>query len=231
MGERHTPIHVVRDRLTGLLADWGAELSSVLKELDDKRARIDELQAQAAGRDAQLTALQVRVGAQDTLIDTLKADAQESGKLRKEVHNKGVELAQATAELAALDARKTLIKSLRADQDRVGALETSLEEKRDVIVELEASINRHAGTITELKRSADEWKRKYYAALKAGSAGDAAAAPPPSLNDTDPRVLESLASLDKTVEARLPPDATIAIDMRRSLLEARRTASQGHGDK
>ena len=57
--------------------------------------------------------------------------------------------------------RKTLIKSLRADQDRVGALEASLEEKREVIEQLEASINRHSNTIAELKRSAETWKRKY----------------------------------------------------------------------
>jgi hypothetical protein len=47
----------------------------------------------------------------------------------------------------------------------------------------------------------------------------------PSLSDTDVRVIEQL---DKTGTKN---DATIAIDMRRSLLEARRTAAQGTGEK
>ena len=56
-----------------------------------------------------------------------------------------------------------MIKSLRADQDRVTALQTSLEEKREIIEQLEASTNRHSNTIAELRRSADMWKRKYQA--------------------------------------------------------------------
>ena len=47
----------------------------------------------------------------------------------------------------------------------------------------------------------------------------------PELTTTDVRAIEQL---EKTAEAK--PDATIAIDMRRSLLEARRTA-QGGGEK
>jgi hypothetical protein len=42
----------------------------------------------------------------------------------------------------------------------------------------------------------------------------------PSLSDTDVRVIEAM---EKTGAAK--NDATIAIDMRRSLLEARRTAA------
>jgi len=45
------------------------------------------------------------------------------------------------------------------------------------------------------------------------------------LSDTDVRVVEEL---DK--DSKVAPDATIAIDMRRSLLEARRTVAQG-GEK
>ncbi len=48
----------------------------------------------------------------------------------------------------------------------------------------------------------------------------------PTLSDTDVRAIEQL---EKTVDTK--SDATIAIDMRRSLLEARRTASQGSGEK
>jgi chromosome segregation ATPase len=298
MGERNTSIQAVRERLTGLLADWGAELSLVLKELDEKRARLAELEAQSGTHGAELEGLRKRVEGQDTLIETLKGDAEEASKLRKEVRNKDLEFERVNSELdskkelvralrrdaesldrlkgdakvkdreierlkaelaqasqraeqasaeinllrdseagrasddsaeleavrAELDARKTLIKSLRADQDRVGALEASLEEKREVIEQLEASINRHSNTIAELKRSAETWKRKYQG-LKGGGATDTSAHIP-ALSDTDVRAMEVL---EKNVETK--SDSTIAIDMRRSLLEARRTAARGPGDK
>ena len=35
MADVQTPIDTLRERLTGLLADWGAEFSMVLKELDE----------------------------------------------------------------------------------------------------------------------------------------------------------------------------------------------------
>ena len=297
MVDRQTPIEIVRDRLTGLLADWGAELSMVLKELEEKRSRLEELESTTANSAGQLETLQKRIEGQDALIEALKADAEEASKLRKEVRARDLEfervsseldskkeliralrrdaegadrlkadaklkdreierlssaLSQAerraeqmTAELGALrdssldreneesaeleavraelDARKTLIKSLRADQERVSALEASLEEKRDVIEQLEASINRHANTIAELKRNADGWKRKYQS-LKGGGSSETTTVP--ALSDTDVRAIENL---EKSVETK--SDSTIAIDMRRSLLEARRTASQGHGEK
>ncbi len=75
-----------------------------------------------------------------------------------------------------------------------------------------------------LSRSADAWKRKYQ--LLQGESGTATTSVNlPTLSDTDVRVVEEL---DKDSKAK--PDATIAIDMRRSLLEARRTVAQG-GEK
>lgn len=297
MSEHQTPIHIVRDRLTGLLADWAAELSMVLKELEEKRSRLEELQAASANSAGQLQSLQKRVDGQDALIEALKADAEEASKLRKEVRAKDLEFERVSSELdskkeliralrrdaegvdrlkadakvkdreierltaalslaeqrteqvaaelgalrdssvdresedsaeleavrAELDARKTLIKSLRADQERVSALEASLEGKRDVIEQLEASINRHASTIAELKRNADGWKHKYQA-LRGNAVAESSTLP--ALSDTDVRAIEAL---EKSVDIKT--DSTIAIDMRRSLLEARRTASQGHGEK
>ena len=49
MTDSTATIQGLRDRLTGLLADWGAELASVLKELEEKRARVAELEGGAAG--------------------------------------------------------------------------------------------------------------------------------------------------------------------------------------
>ena len=57
-----------------------------------------------------------------------------------------------------------MIKSLRADQDReLARSRRALDEKREIIEQLEATLNRHSNTIIELKRSAEAWKRKYQA--------------------------------------------------------------------
>ena len=118
-----------------------------------------------------------------------------------------------------------MIKSLRSDQDRVTRLEASLEEKREIIEHLETSLNRHANTIAELKRSAEGWKRKYHA-LKSGDSDTTTSTHVPALSDTDVRVMHEL---EKQAEGRT--ESTIAIDMRRSLLEARRTAAQSGNEK
>jgi chromosome segregation ATPase len=295
MTEPTATIQGLRDRLTGLLADWGAELVLVLKELEEKRARVAELEGGAAGRKGELETLQQRIDGQNTLIEALRGDAEEVSKLRAEVRARDLEFERVSSELESkkelvralrrdgdgadrlkneskqkdreleelrvklqraeakakeageelaglretaaskvseeqaeietlrseLEARKTVIKSLRADQERVTAMQASLEEKRDIIEQLEASINRHSNTIAELRRSADTWKRKYQA-LKGDSPTATTSVNLPSLSDTDVRVIEQI---EKTAAGKT--DSTIAIDMRRSLLEARRTAAQG----
>jgi chromosome segregation ATPase len=289
----------LRDRLTGLLADWGAELASVLKELEEKRARVAELEGGAAGRADEVEELKQRIEGQNTLIEALRGDAEEASKLRVEVRSKDLEFERVSSELESkkelvralrrdtdgtervkaearnkdreidelktklqraerqagemaaqlealresadgkvseeqaeiealrseLEARKTVIKSLRSDQERVAALQASLEEKRDIVEQLETSISRHSNTIAELRRSVDTWKRKYQA-LKGDSPTATTSINLPSLSDTDVRVIEAI---EKTGAGK--NDATIAIDMRRSLLEARRTAAQGNGEK
>jgi chromosome segregation ATPase len=296
MTEPTATIQSLRDRLTGLLADWGSELAVVLKELEHKRARVAELEGGAAGRDGEVEALKQRVEGQNSLIEALRGDAEEASKLRAEVRTRDLELERVSSELESkkelvralrrdtdgaerlkadtrqkereleelraklqraeraahdanqqlgtlreaaegkaseeraeiealrseLDARKTLVKSLRADQERVTALQASLEEKRDIIEQLEASINRHSNTIAELRRTADTWKRKYQA-VQGDSPTATTSVNLPSLSDTDVRVIEQI---EKTTGGKT--DSTIAIDMRRSLLEARRTAAQGN---
>jgi chromosome segregation ATPase len=287
-------IQSLRDRLTGLLADWGTELAVVLKELEDTRARVAELE----GRQDDVGALRQRIDGQNNLIEALRADAEESSKLRSEVRSRDLELERVNSELESkkelvralrrdadggekfkadlkqkdreveelksklqraerqaadnaeqlstlreataskvteenselevlrseLEARKTMIKSLRADQERVTSLQASLEEKREIVEQLEASINRHSNTIAELRRTAEMWKRKYNA-LKGDSPTATTSVNLPSLSDTDVRVIEAI---EKT---GAKSEATIAIDMRRSLLEARRTAAKGGGEK
>ena len=299
MTDSTEPIQGLRDRLTGLLADWGSELASVLKELEEKRARVAELEGGAAGRHDELEQLQQRVEGQNTLIEALRGDAEEASKLRVEVRTRDLEFERVSSELESkkelvralrrdtdgservkaeaknkdreidelkarlqraerqageaaeqlatlreaaahkaseeqseidelrseLEARKTVIKSLRSDQERVAALQASLDEKRDVIAQLETSINKHSNTIAELRRSADTWKRKYQA-MKGDSPTATTSVNLPTLSDTDVRVIEQI---EKAGGGK--NDATIAIDMRRSLLEARRTAAQGGGEK
>jgi hypothetical protein len=123
-----------------------------------------------------------------------------------------------------------MIKSLRGDQDRVAALEATLEEKREIITQLEASINRHSKTITDLKRSAEAWKRKYQS-VKGQSSTAETSVNVPALSDTDVRAIEHIEQIEKVEKSGAAPESTIAIDMRRSLLEARRTAAQGSGEK
>lgn len=299
MAEQPPSIQGLRDRLTELLADWGSELSGVLKELEEQRARVAELEQRTSGRADEVDALNKRLAGQENLIDTLKADAEEASKLRKEVRSKDLEFERVRSELdskkeligvlrrdaentdrlkadvklkdgeiaqlrsraeqaerelgdvrqeldtfqeaaadrerdestevealrAELDARKAMIKSLRADQGRVERLEQSLEEKREIVEQLETSLNRHANTIADLKRSAESWKRKYQT-LKGHSSTATTSTAIPSLSDTDVRVIEELESRTDG-----KGESTIAIDMRRSLLEARRAASQNGGDK
>jgi chromosome segregation ATPase len=298
MADRQASIQDVRDRLTGLLADWGTELSIVLKELEEKRVRLEELESRHAGRDGELQLLQKRVEGQEQLIETLKAEGEEAGKLRTEVRAKDLEFERVSSELdskkelvralrrdaevvdrmkadakvrdreiedlrgqvrraeqrieeqakelsavreaagkanedsaeldalrAELEARKAMIKSLRADQERIGTLESSIDEKREIIEQLEASLNKHSNTILELKRSAEAWKRKYQG-VKGHSSTAETSVSLPTLSDTDVRAIEHL---EKSVETK--SDSTIAIDMRRSLLEARRAAAQGSGEK
>ena len=299
MTEPAATIQGLRDRLTGLLADWGAELGSVLKELEEKRARVAELESGATGHADELEQLKQRIEGQNTLIEALRGDAEEASRLRAEVRSKDLEFERVSSELeskkelvralrrdtdtvdrakvdarnkdreidelkaklqraerqasdamsqlaalreaadgktseeqveidalrAELEARKTVIKSLRSDQERVTALQSSLEEKRQIVEQLEATINRHSNTIAELRRSVEMWKRKYQAVR--GDSGTATTSINlPSLSETDVRVIEQL---DKTGAGK--NEATIAIDMRRSLLEARRTAAQGNGEK
>ncbi len=299
MTDSAASVQGLRDRLTGLLADWGSELASVLKELEEKRARVAELEGGAAGRDDEVEQLKQRIEGQNTLIEALRGDAEDASKLRAEVRTRDLELERVTSELESkkelvralrrdtdgtervkaearhkdreiddlktrlqraerqageaaeqlatlreaaaskaseeqseleelrseLEARKTLIKSLRSDQERIAALQASLDEKRDVIGQLEAAINKHSNTIAELRRSADMWKRKYQA-VKGDSPTATTSVSLPTLSDTDVRVIEQI---EKAGGGK--NDTTIAIDMRRSLLEARRSSSQGSGEK
>lgn len=284
MVSQTTSTEVLRERLTGLLADWGAEMSMLLKELDAARAEAAAVKAGTQGRADRLRQLEERAKAQSELIETLKAEAAEAGGFREEIRERDLEIerlnseieskqelvralrrdaetvdrlksearqkdkqiadqaaalkeveerlaeleglaesetAEDHAELAAvkaeLEARKSLIKSLRADSERVATLEAQLEAKREIVASLEASVNQHAETIAEVRKTAEQWKRKY---LAAKGADDTSSASLPAFSETE---VEAMKALEK---AGGEPERTLAIDMRRPLSEARRKMAE-----
>lgn len=246
---RHDELESLRQRVAGQ--------NNLIEALRSDAEEASKLRAEARNRDLELERVNSELESKKELVRALRRDTDGNERLKSELRHKDRELEELKAKLqhaerlageageqlaglreaaagkaseeeseleslrSELEARKSLVKSLRADQERVGALQASLEEKREIIEQLEASINRHSNTIAELRRSADTWKRKYQA-LKGDSPTATTSVNLPSLTDTDVRNIEQL---EKTVGTK--NEATIAIDMRRSLLEARRTAVKG----
>ncbi|HEX7236750.1 MAG TPA: hypothetical protein VF405_07300, partial [Gammaproteobacteria bacterium] len=124
MTESTNTIQGLRDRLTGLLADWGAELAAVLKELEEKRARVAELEGGAKDEIEEMTQ---RINGQNALIETLRADAEEASKLRTEVRTRDLEFERVSSEL---ESKKELVRALRRDTDGVDRVRT--ESRREV---------------------------------------------------------------------------------------------------
>ncbi len=81
MAGEETSIGELRKRTTKLLADWGADFSVILKELEENRARLQELEAAAAGQSDEVETLNRRIEAQDTLIASLQSEADETATL------------------------------------------------------------------------------------------------------------------------------------------------------
>ena len=207
------------------------EFERVSSELDSKKELVralrrdaevvDRLKADAKLKDRTVEELRNEVQKAERRIEE---QAKELAALREAKTKAKEESTEIEALRAELDARKAMIKSLRADQDRAAALETSLDEKREIIRQLEATLNRHSSTIIEVKRSAEAWKRKYQSA-KGNSSTAETSVSLPELSET---AVQAIEQLEKNGGAK--PESTIAIDMRHSLLEARRTA-KGGGEK
>src|SRR5688572_17116925 len=139
MTEPTATIQGLRDRLTGLLADWGSELALVLKELEEKRARVAELEGGAAGRKGEVEALQQRVDGQNTLIEALRGDAEEVSKLRAEVRAKDLEFERVSSEL---ESKKELVRALRRDGDGADRLKNESKQKDRELEEVRAKLQR-----------------------------------------------------------------------------------------
>jgi chromosome segregation ATPase len=148
MTDLETPIGTIRERLSGLLADWGADFSSLLTELEEKRARLDELETDAADKTDRVGALSRQVEAQDTLIESLNLEADEATALRKEIHDRDLELEKKSAEIGS---KHELISALRQDTEGIGRLKgdgrVKDQEIARLVIEKEQAVQ-HAAELT-----------------------------------------------------------------------------------
>jgi chromosome segregation ATPase len=119
MADSETPIATIRERLTGVLADWAAELSAVLSELEEKRSRLEEIEATESARSREVETLEKRLEAQDALIESLNVDVGEAASLRKELHDRELELETRNSEI---ESKQVLIGALRRDAEGIGKL-------------------------------------------------------------------------------------------------------------
>lgn len=126
MSKLDSHIDALRERLTSHLADWGTEMSSLLKELSDAR---EELAASREGRDDrddELKVLEDRVNGQSDLIETLKAEAEDVALLRGEVRAKDLQIEQLTSEV---ESKQELVRALRRDAGAVDRLKAEAKTR------------------------------------------------------------------------------------------------------
>jgi DNA repair exonuclease SbcCD ATPase subunit len=209
MSERNTTTQSVRDRLTGLLADWGAEMSSVLKELDEKRARLVEFESGAAGRQDELQTLQKRLDGQQNLIDALRGDAEEVSKIRSELRSKDLDFERINSEL---DSKKELIRALRRDAEGMDRLKADAKVKDRDIEELRAQLKR-----VEAKA---EQSGQELVALREAAAGRA------SEEQSELETLRAELEARKTLVKSLRADQERVTTLQASLEEKRETIEQ-----
>ena len=81
-------ISTIRERLTDLLTDWGADFSMFLKELEEKRARLQVVEAEAASRSHELETARAELDARKSLIESLQGDAERTQALEAQLKEK-----------------------------------------------------------------------------------------------------------------------------------------------
>lgn len=149
MADEDPSIHAIRKRTTKLLTEWGADFSMLLKELEGKRARLQELEAAATDQSSEVEALTKRVAAQDALIKSLNTDADESVRLKAEIHSRDLELEKKSSEI---NSKHQLIDALRRDVEGAGRLKGDSEAKDQAISRLKREkqqAQQHAAKLTE----------------------------------------------------------------------------------
>ncbi len=112
MASEDTSIREIRERTTKLLADWGGDLSVLLNELEEKRARLQDREAEAANQSDEVEALNRRIEAQDALIESLNSEADETTTLLKSsIHMHVSVISELQQSLAALKSQFAALKS------------------------------------------------------------------------------------------------------------------------
>jgi hypothetical protein len=103
----------LRDRLSGLLADWAPSCRVVLKELEEKRARLDDAREPATQATEQQAAAQAASRAGPTHRNA-EGRGRGVAKLRQRSSRKDLEFERLSSEL---DSKKELIRALRRDAE------------------------------------------------------------------------------------------------------------------
>ena len=242
----------LRERLTDLLAEWGAHMSCVLTELEQARQKLDAAEQASAQSEKRIAELDERVRAHENLISALRAEAESASELRLEVERKTAELDALKRDKERLEGESrelrqrvreleeaadhesagssAEIESLRAELEARKSLIKSLRADSERARTLEASLEENRQLVQQLEDTVnrqastiEELKRKIEAwRIKYRALKNGA-------RDST----TTTTSLTDTGIPKLPQavaqnenivDQTIAIDMREALLEARRVA-------
>jgi len=145
MADQEILIGTIHERFTDLLAD----VSMLLKELEEKRTQLEELKANSADQSAEVEALNKRIEAQNTLIETLHSEADQTATLRVQLHSKDVELENKNSEIGS---KHELIGALRRTAEGIGQLKGDSKAKDKNIARLtreKEQAVQHAAELTE----------------------------------------------------------------------------------
>jgi predicted RNase H-like nuclease (RuvC/YqgF family) len=133
MARQDTTTDALRERLTTLLADWGAEMAMLLRELDDARKQLADQDVKTSNHARELKTLEDRNRGQMELIETLKGEVGSASELRSEVRAKDLEVERLTSEI---ESKQELVRALRRDAESVDRLKAEAKVKDKEIAEL-----------------------------------------------------------------------------------------------
>jgi chromosome segregation ATPase len=160
MSNTNPRIDELRERLTGVLAEWGTEMSSLLAELAAKSAELEQIKKSTDDRDGEIEVLEQSVQGQAELIETLKAEAEETVELRNEVRAKDLDLERLSSEL---ESKQELVRALRRDAETVDrlkgeakVLDRELDEAKKDRRRAEKAAQDLRAELEALKESADD---------------------------------------------------------------------------
>jgi chromosome segregation ATPase len=137
MGEQNGHTQDLREKLTNHLADWGAEMARVLRELYEAVASADELRSEQSKADREIRQLADRVAGQAELIETLKEEASDSNRRGTEVLERDREIERLKSDV---ESKQELIRALRRDAKAIDALKSETREKDDKIGALQGEL-------------------------------------------------------------------------------------------